>query len=554
MSKKFNLVTAQSTTGFIREQIYNSLDTIATLEIDQVLDAKMTDSDRRTFNFLMAIQTVAMDMTIRGIRINEFKRDRLREDLTKELRRLERALANHPTIKPIWDHMEKNTGACAMPSRKDGKHKWQLGVEDGPDRRCLDCGASRMRVRPFQPGSDDDVKHLVYGLWKLKTITNKDGKVTADKEARERLRDRLKPKEKQYEEPLTLLDQFADTQKQIGFLKFRSDDGRFHASFNVGVTSTHRWSSNQDAYGRGSNAQNITEKHRHIFEADEGYELWYADLKQAESKVISYVAGDEEYMAAHEGGDTHTYVCRLVWPEGINGVPWTGDLAKDKKIATSAAPPWDNRPGHDYRYQSKAVQHGSNLGLTPYGMAIQKRIPVEAAKEGQGRYFRAFPGIRDYQSMIRSKVQNMEPIITPLGIRFKLFGRPWDEHTYKEGLAVIPQSMVGYIVSIGAYRIFMELPEVQLLAQVHDALVFQTPIGRRDLGHKALQLMRVPVPVTDVRGKTRTLTIEVEGAIGKNWGHGNREPFDREGKPKFLNPDGIHEIIFADDGTYVIKD
>jgi DNA polymerase I-like protein with 3'-5' exonuclease and polymerase domains len=177
-------------------------------------------------------------------------------------------------------------------------------------------------------------------------------------------------------------------------------------------------------------------------------------------------------------------------------------------------------------------------------MAIQKRIPVDAAKEGQARYFAAFPGIRDYQSMIRSKVQNMEPIVTPFGIRFKLFGRPWDDHTYKEGLAVIPQSMVGYIVSIGAYRIFMELPEVQLLAQVHDALVFQTPIGRRDLGYKALQLMRVPVDVTDVRGTTRTLEIGVEAAVGKNWGHGSK-----------TNPEGIHEIIFSEDGsTYKIKE
>lgn len=545
MAKKYNLLTAQTAEGHDREAIYNALDTIATLMIDEALDARMTASDKRTFNFLMAVQNPAMAMTVRGIRVDQTELEATQRELLKRLNKLTREIQNHPEIKSVWDRMEKNSGACMAPTRKDGKHKWPRGVADSPEKKCEDCGASRMKIKPFNPGSDDDLKHLIYDLWKLKPITNKDGNITTDKEARERIRERLKAKEKQYEEPLKLMDEYADVAKQHGFLKFRSPDGRFHSSFNVGVTSTHRWSSNKDPYGRGGNGQNITEKHRHIFTADPGYELWYADLKQAESKVISYVAGDERYMEAHEGGDTHTYVCRLVWPEGIEGVSWTGDLVQDKVIATSAAPPWDNRPGHDYRYQSKAVQHGSNLGLTPFGMAIQKRIPVEAAANGQKRYFTAFPGIRDYQQWIRDKVQNMEAIITPLGIRFKLFGRPWDEHTYKEGLAIIPQSMVGYIVSIGAYRIYEQLPDVQVLAQIHDALLFQTPVGRRDLGYKALQLMRVPVQVTDVRGVTRTLEIGVEAAVGQNWGHYNA----KEAKGR-INLEGVREIEFEDENTW----
>lgn len=536
MATKFNLHEAQILEGHRKEAIYGTLDTIATMIIDNVLERRMSKGQLRTHDFYMATQGPAMEMTLRGIKVDESAKQKLVSDLQKRHRTVLATLASHPQIKPIWDHMEKNTGACGRPSRKDGKHKWAPGMADTPERKCLDCGHSRMIVRAFKPSSDDDVKHLLYDLYGMRKITNKDGRITADKEARERLSEKY-PK---YAEVLGLLNEEADVTKQLGFLKFRADDNRYYSNFNVGVTDTHRWSSNHDNFGRGGNAQNITEKHRHIFVADDGYELCYADLKQAESKVISFVAGDEEYITAHEEGDTHTYVCRLVWPEGINGQAWTGDLAKDKVIASSANPKWDDRPGHDFRFQSKAVQHGSNLGLTPFGMAIQKRIPVAAAQEGQARYFKAFPGIRGYQAMIRQKVQDQEPIVTPLGISFKLFGRPSDEHTYKQGLSIIPQSMVGHIISIACIRMQRKEPEVQLLAQVHDAILFQFPKGRYDIVRRVVEdHMRVPIPIKGVDDKVRKIVIGTEAAVGHNWAHGNRKP---EKGP--LNLEGIFEIEF----------
>lgn len=540
MAKSLSLYTGQTTTGFYSEQFYGALDTIATLEIDNVLDARMTDQDRRTMNFHLASQIPALDMSVRGMLVDTVEREQLVSDLQKQIRKVERELQNHPDIKPVWDKLEKNTGACAAPSRKDGKHKWMPGVEDGPDRKCLDCGASRMKVRPFKPTSDDDLKHLVYGVWKLKVITNKDGKVTADKEARGRLKERSK----RYAPTIELIDTFADLKKQLEFLAFNSNDGRFHSGFNVGVTSTHRWSSNKDAFQRGGNAQNITERHRHIFTADPGYELCYADLKQAESNVIAHKAGDEEYIEAHRVGDTHTYVCRLVWPEGIEGQEWTwDDIKADKKIATSANPKWDDREGHDYRFQSKAVQHGSNLGLTAYGLAIQKRIPQEAAREAQRRYFRAFPGIRNYQNYIRELVENQEPITNPLGMRFKLFGRPWDESTYKEGLAIIPQSTVGNIVSLAIIRIWHQLPKIQLLAQVHDAILFQFPKGQYQHVYDAMELMTIPIRTQGVDGQWRTITIGTEAAVGHRWRHADG-----------AFPDGIREITFTDRDHWSIKE
>jgi DNA polymerase I-like protein with 3'-5' exonuclease and polymerase domains len=531
MVKRFNLSTAQGTKGQEREEVYNALDCIATFEIDDILEERMLPADKRINDFYMALQAPAMDMMIRGILVDEIARQGLYKEMSSRMREIEKGLAKHPQIQPIWDHEELNVGACNQPTRKDGRHKWEKwDSEDQHGRKCVDCGASRLRIRPFKVSSDDDVMHLAYDLWKCKPQLNKDGKRTVNKEAREKLVEKY-PK---YEDAFKLMSEFADVEKQQGFLKFRSPDGRFYSAFNVSVTETGRWSSNQDHDGNGSNAQNITERHRHIFTADPGYKLCYADLKQAESKVISFVAGDEAYIEAHELGDTHTYVCRLVWPEGIHGTPWTGNLDQDKAIATSARPAWDDKPGHDYRFQSKAIQHGSNLGLTPFGMAIQKRIPVAAAQSGQARYFKAFPGIGALQRQTRKKVEASEPIISPLGARFKLYGRPWDEHTYKQALSKIPQSMVGHIVAIGLFRIFCQLHEIKLLAQVHDAILMEYPIGREDLVYAALQLMEVPVNITGVDGKMRRMTIGVEAAVGTCWGHYH----------PVKCPDGIREITF----------
>lgn len=547
MAKVISLYKAQYMQGWEREEAYGALDTIGTLMIDNILEKQMKPIDERTMNFYLAVQNIALDMTIRGIKVNETEKEVYRQRLVKETAQVRRELERDPAIVAVWDRTETNSGACRTPTRKDGKHNWPRGVpDDDPAKVCKDCGAKRLKIRAFSPSSNPDMEHLYYDLWKLKPIRNKDGKRTADKEARGKLIDRGT----KYTPVIEKIAHFADIKKKLEFLSFYTNDGRFHAGVNVGVTSTGRWSTNKDQFGRGGNAQNITESMRYMFEADDGYEIVYADLKQAESNVIAHVAGDEAYIEAHLMGDTHTYVCRLVWPEGINGQKWTwDDIAADKKIATSANPPWDDRPGHDYRFQSKAVQHGSNLGLTAFGLAIQKHIPVAAAQDSQTRYFRAFSGIKErYQRDIRNKVQDQEEIITPLGVKFKLFGRPDDEHTYKEGLAVIPQSMVGHIISIGGYRIYTQLPEVQMLMQVHDALLFQIPKGRYDLLYDALQLMTVPVPVLGLDGKMRTISIGTEAAVGHNWGHHNENP---DKGP--LNPKGIREITFTDREHWRIK-
>ena len=150
-------------------------------------------------------------------------------------------------------------------------------------------------------------------------------------------------------------------------------------------------------------------------------------------------------------------------------------------------------------------------------------------------YHNAFPGIREWQRAIGATVRARGPLVFPLGFSVKLFGRPWDEHTIKQGLSLLPQGTIAHIINIAVWRLWTEMDphEIQLLAQVHDAALFQYPKGRLDIVEKAVRLMSIPLAVTDIHGKVRITTIEVEAAVGANWGH--------EGKD---NLQGLREVTF----------
>lgn len=539
----YNLTTAQGAGGFHKAGLYNCVDVIATRRAFDVLMERADPQTIRTYGMERSVQNAAFAMSSRGLLVDEVARSKGQRDLSVEKHKVERRIAKMPQITDVFDMLGNSTDAslfgpkavmCPKSKRKDGHHSWPKGVEDSAEKLCEQCGRPRLMVKPFNPGSPDQVMHLFYDLYKCQVQTNKKRQPSVDEDCM----DKLARKYPKYKAVSTAIIDYRDLTKQLGFLKSRLRGGRFYMNFNVGATLTARWSSNKDNFGDGANGQNITERWRHIFIADPGKTLFYADLKQAESNAVAHMAGDDAYIEAHRSGDVHTFVTRFIWPD----LPWTGDLAKDKAIAKQL-PEWDPVPGHDYRFQAKKFQHGSNYGLTPRGIAIIEHIPLAVAEEGQARYFQAFPKVRAWQNTIRDDITNMRALVNPLGIRTKLYGRPWDEHTYKQGLSIKPQGLVAHIIDLAAEQIYNELDpwQVWLLAQIHDALLGEVDDGNFAAMERILELMSIPIPVTDIYGVTRTMQIETEMAIGKNWGHQVTKPIDAQGNPQRLNMQGLKE-------------
>lgn len=500
--------------GQIKDWLYNALDNTGTREIADVLLPRLNARQARTYAFERALQGPAMAMMQRGIMIDGLQRQRMITELKRELAKDVHGLAKADTIISLWDYTTKNTGSCKLPQRKDGKHKWEKWEKGTSEigRHCVACGADRLIPDPFNANSSDHVDHLIYDLLGIPVHTNKLGKRSAGGDILERIA--LK-----FEQHRTILDAILsvrDKKKQLGSLQARlSKDGRYPSSFNIGAAWTGRQSSSKNPYGEGGNAQNVAPRHRRIFIADPGKLLAYIDLKQAESNVVAHIAGDEIYIEAHKSGDVHTYVARLVWPE----LPWTGDLKKDKKIAKQL-PEWDNVEGHDFRFQAKRIQHGSNFGLTPPGISMIARIPMKQAYRAQENYFNEFPKIRAWQNSIAQRVKDHLPLVNVLGREITLLGRPWEPHTIKQGLAFIPQSSVADILDLGMYRVWTEQDptggsndEIELLAQIHDALLAQFDKEQTNILHKTKELLQIPIPVNG-----RIMQIEAEVAIGYNWG------------------------------------
>jgi DNA polymerase I-like protein with 3'-5' exonuclease and polymerase domains len=518
MGKIYNLKQAQEfPSGQIKEWLYNALDVTGTREIADVLLPRLIPETEFTYKFERAQQNPAFSMMMRGVRIDVAKRDALVKKLKAELGVITRRIAKMPGVVDVWDGKVLETGWCPVNLGKH--HKWPKGVPDS-ERKCEHCHTDRIKLKPFEPTSQAQVRRLFYELHKIPGQYNKKHEISVDDDVLDRIGKKF-PKVQHITEAIR---EVRDRQKQIGSLSAKlTKDNRYPSSFNVGAAWTGRFSSSKNPFGQGGNLQNWSEQHRHVAIPDYGYDIAYIDLKQAESNVVAHLAGDEAYIEAHRIGDVHTYVTRLVWPD----MPWTGDIKQDKKIA-KRLPEWDNVEGHDFRFQAKRIQHGSNFGLTPPGISMIAHIPLKEAKFAQANYFKAFPGIKAWQDSIAASIRGHEPLTNVLFRTVQLMGRPWDPHTIKQGLSFKPQSSVADILDLAMIRIWLEMDphELQLLAQVHDALLAQYPSGRLDLVRKAAQLMRIPIEVNN-----RIMVIEAEIAVGKNWGHKSEH-----------NPEGLEEI------------
>jgi DNA polymerase I-like protein with 3'-5' exonuclease and polymerase domains len=113
----------------------------------------------------------------------------------------------------------------------------------------------------LEPSSPKQVQSFCYDVLRLPPIykedkKNKTRRLTADKEAIEEWIDSCDPLFK----PLlqAIVDYRSLTVYNSTFALARlDDDGRFRCSINIAGTETFRWSTSEDAFGYGTNMQNI---------------------------------------------------------------------------------------------------------------------------------------------------------------------------------------------------------------------------------------------------------------------------------------------------------
>jgi DNA polymerase I len=437
---------------FENDQVYNGLDCMITVEILEKRLPHLDPHTSKVYAFERDLQGPVLEMNLRGLRLEPATTYETLSELNETIQRLEENL-----------------------------------------RRLCEEG---LGVPKININSPKQIADLLYSHLGIPFRRSRTGGPATDRETLENLQIFF------HARPflstiLALRDHYKLAQV---FKKAVSSDSRIRCSYNISGTKTGRFSSSSDAFGEGTNLQTITERLRRNFIPDPGHKIAYFDLEQAESRAVAYLAyeatGLDNYIRACESGDLHTEVSKMIWPE----------------IQTRADADKIFYRFFSYRDLAKRGGHGTNYFGRPATMAKNLKVAKPLMEEFQREYFRAFPEIRKWHYDVIKKIQLEGRLRTPLGRTRTFFGRRDDDTTIRSAIAQNPQSLVGDILNMGLLNVWRS-GLVQILAQIHDAILFQYPIeAEKEILPQISTLMTIEVPVAD-----RILQIPVEGSVGWNW-------------------------------------
>ncbi len=476
------------------EFVYNCLDCAVTLEVfEEVSSLYNTPPD--IYSFSRALQAPVLEMMCRGFRVDEYERRAAIIDIRELIGRLNQQLQLMASA--VWD-------------------------------------------RELNPRSPKQLLDFFYGHMRLPEIwSSQKGvrKLSMNMETLEKLEVYL------HARPIIAhILRIRELSKMLSVLETEIDpDGRMRTSYNIGGTESGRFSSSANAFGTGTNLQNLRQDPdwrredgrykislRKIFVADPGYKICGIDLEQAESREVGFQLGvlfdDWTYLDYCEAGDLHTATCMLIWQD----LPWTTDPKANRAIADQQF-----YRQFSYRDMSKRGGHGSTYLGTPFTMARHLKVPTKLMEDFQRAFFHAFP-IPRWHTWTAGQIQTIQQLTTPFGRRRHFFGRPNDDTTLREAVAYVPQSATADRLNLALWRIWYYMGKrIQLLAQVHDALYFQYPesTNPQPLIAEAISYLSTPFLHTMKNGKVRKFDVPGEAKVGWNWGNYHEKH----------NPDGLQK-------------
>jgi DNA polymerase-1 len=285
------------------------------------------------------------------------------------------------------------------------------------------------------------------------------------------------------------------------------ETGRVHASFNQTVAATGRLSSSDP------NLQNIpirTELGREIrraFIAAPGTVLVTADYSQIELRLLAHLSRDPALIDAfHRDIDIHTAVAAKI--HGIS----PKDVTREQ------------------RGGAKMVNFGIVYGITPYGLARRLNIGDREAKVIIDDYKKEFAGITTFLEECVAQARRHGYVETMLKRRRPITDIDSDNPNRRalaERMAInsvvqgsaadlIKLAMIDLHARLSEHASHLrggraaEIPETKMLLQIHDELVFGTPV---ELGEEVAALVRARME----GAMSLTVPLKVDAHVAGNW-------------------------------------
>ena len=217
---------------------------------------------------------------------------------------------------------------------------------------------------------------------------------------------------------------------------------------------------------------------RSMIVPDPGFVLVEADLARADAQVCAWDSGCEDLKAAFQrGDDIHSDNARWLYGRDIN--PRTGHIN-----------------GMSFRDNAKRAVHLAN-----YAGGYQTLAQSCALQEQHAASFLHWwtltkhPAIGEWHDRKAREIRSRK---TPVATNAFGFRRIYTDRTDRllgQVLAWICQSTVSVVINKALLRFHNELPEAQLLLQVHDSVLMQIPSAHWPaLAPAVTECMKVVVP------------------------------------------------------------
>ena len=271
-----------------------------------------------------------------------------------------------------------------------------------------------------------------------------------------------------------------------GLAGYISEDGRIHGTFNQTITATGRISSTEP------NLQNIPVRMelgraiRRVFVPEEGCVFVDADYSQIELRILAHMSGDKQLIEAYrEEQDIHRITASQVFHVPLDEV--TPQL----------------------RRNAKAVNFGIVYGQSKYGLAKNLGITNNEAQEFIDKYFKTYPGVKEYMNEEVEFVNKKGYVETIFG-RKRYLSAELNSSTYSirefAQRAAINQPLQGTaadLIKMAMVKVERELEaknlKTKMIMQVHDELVFEVPKEEleivKELVMRCMELKNIPLRV-----------------------------------------------------------
>ena len=273
-------------------------------------------------------------------------------------------------------------------------------------------------------------------------------------------------------------------------------DGRVHTHYAQAVAVTGRLSSNDP------NLQNIPvrtaegRRIREAFVAPEGKLIASADYSQIELRIMAHLSGDEALLNAFRDGlDVHRATAAEVFGVTVDQV------------------------SSEQRRYAKVINFGLIYGMSSFGLAKNLGIETKAAAAYIDKYFQRYPGVKRYMEQTVELAHTQGYVETVFGRRLvlpEINGGNGPRKKAAERAAInapmqgtaadlIKKAMVAVQAKLDA-----EKPDVLVIMQVHDELVFELPAAEQDWVRS--EIPAIMAGVADLK-----VPLLAEIGFGPNW-------------------------------------